>query len=202
MSRITLWGFYNFTEQKLFDDIRLPEEYDKKTLVDLIMIESGDLYTYYQQPAFLKLQIENFFNRRYDDFKRMYAALYSEYDPLENYDRKEDWGEKFKEHVNGTASDNTSDSSSGTSLSQVSAMDSNDFVNDGRGETSSSGESHATTSNEADRNNESEHSGRIHGNIGVTTSMELIESELKLREYDLYERIARLFEKQIIFQEY
>ena len=64
MSRITLWGFYNFMDKKLFDDIRLPDVYDKSRLVDLIMINSGDLYTYYQEPVWLKRQIENFFAQR------------------------------------------------------------------------------------------------------------------------------------------
>lgn len=234
MSRITLWGFYQFTDKKLFDNIALPQMYNKQRLIDLIMMECGDLYTYYQQPDFLKLQIDNFFARKQDDFARMYDALYSEYDPLENYDRKEDWTDNFEEDgqrnassnataglnesVQGTATDETSDENSSSSLSKVSAMDSDTLVNDTGGESSSSASSNATTTNESSREqtsedhrtdaiadhkeNEAVHTGRVHGNIGVTTSMQLIEAELKLREYDLYERIVKLFEKNIIVQVY
>ena len=234
MSRITLWGFYQFTDKRLFENIALPQMYDKQRLIDLIMMECGDLYTYYQQPDFLKLQIENFFARKQDDFARMYNALYSQYDPLENYDRKEDWTDNFEEDgqrdassnataglnesVQGTATDETSDESSSSSLSKGSAMDSNTLVTDTGGESSSTASSNATTTNESSREqtsedhrtdaitdhkqNEAVHTGRVHGNIGVTTSMQLIESELKLREYDLYERIVKLFEKNIIVQVY
>lgn len=218
MSRITLWGFYNWTDKKLFDNILLPQSIVKDDLVDLIMIECGDLFPYYQQPHYLQMQIENFFRRKYDGFSKMATALAAEYNPLENYDRKEDWTDKSKEKVHdsmsetviGTAHDETSDSSSGSATGEVSAMDSNTFVNDNRSTTSSSGSSEATTTNESsrgtsstnNRDNEAEHSGRTHGNIGVMTSQQMLESELKLREYDLMERIVRLFEKDVIIQVY
>lgn len=202
MSRITLWGFYQFTDKHLFDDVVLPEGIDKQRLIDLIMMESGDLYAYYQQPTFLKMQIDNFFARKYDDFARMYAALYADYNPIENYDRKEDWTDNFNESVSGTATDETHDGSESSSTGKVSAMDSDDFVNDTYAESSTSGNSNATTTNEAQRENEANHDGRIHGNIGVTTSQQMIESELKLREYDIYLRIAKMFEKQIVVQVY
>ena len=202
MSRITLWGFYNYTDKELFKDIRLPEAINKEELVNLIMIECGDLFPYYQQPTYLKMQIDNFFNRKYANFEKMAAALSIEYNPIENYDRMEDWTDGFEEHVEGTASDETHDSNSGDSTTQVSAMDSNDFVNDSKVGSSSRGSSSALTTNEGDRENTSTHTGRVHGNIGVTTAMQMIESELKLREYDLLERIVRLFEKDVIIQLY
>ena len=43
---------------------------------------------------------------------------------------------------------------------------------------------------------------RIHGNIGVTTSQQMLESELKLREYDVYEYIAQDFENEFLMQIY
>lgn len=218
MSRVTLWGFYNYTDKKLFDNILLPEAINKEDLVNLIMIECGDLFPYYQQPYYLQMQIENFFKRKYDGFSKMAAALAAEYDPLENYDRKEEWTDKgsessksnTSENVKGVAHDETSDSSSGSATGEVSAMDSDTFVNDNRSTTSSSGSSNATTSNESTRgisntdskDNEATHSGRIHGNIGVTTAMQMVKEELALREYDLLERIVRLFEKDVIIQLY
>lgn len=43
---------------------------------------------------------------------------------------------------------------------------------------------------------------RIHGNIGVTTSQQMIESELELRKFDIYADIARRFENEFIVQVY
>lgn len=202
MSRITLWGFYNFTDKTLFDGAVMPEGIERQEIVDLIMIECGDLYPYYQQPAYLQMQINNFFKRKKYNFDKMVAALNAEYDPLENYDRKEDWTDIFKEHVEGEAHDETHNDSTGSSTSKISAMDSDELVNDTGGDSHNVGNSNATTSNEADRNNDSVHTGRVHGNIGVTTSMQLIKEELDLRKFDVMEQIVRAFEKDIIVQIY
>ena len=42
----------------------------------------------------------------------------------------------------------------------------------------------------------------IHGNIGVTTSQQMIESELELRRYDVYTDIASRFEREFLVQVY
>ena len=202
MSRITLWGFYNYTDKTLFDEAIMPEGIEKQELVDLIMIECGDLYPYYQQPTYLRLQINNFFKRKKFNFDKMIAALHAEYDPLENFDKKEDWSDHFEEHVEGEAHDETHSDSDGSSLAKVSAMDSDTLVDDTGGTSHNEGSSNATTTNEADRNNDNTHTGRIHGNIGVTTSMQLIKEELELRKYDIMEQIVRAFEKDVIIQIY
>lgn len=46
------------------------------------------------------------------------------------------------------------------------------------------------------------YSSRIHGNIGVTTSQQMIESELELRRFDIYTDIAARFEHEFIVQVY
>lgn len=202
MSRITLWGFYKFTGETLFDDAPLPEAINKKDLVDLIMIECGDLYPYYQHPGYLQMQITNFFKRKKDAFEKMCAVLAAEYDPLENYDKKEDWSDVFDERVKGEAHDETKDKSKGSNLNKISAMDSDNLVNDTSSATESEGESNATTKNTAERDNKNVHAGRVHGNIGVTTSMALVKEELALRKYDIMEEIVRMFEKDVIIQIY
>lgn len=202
MSRITLWGFYNYTDKTLFDSAPMPEGIEKQDLVDLIMVECGDLFPYYQQPYYLKMQIDNFFKRKKPNFDKMVEALNAEYDPLENYDKKEDWSDTFNEHVKGEADDKTTSKSDGNGESKISAMDSDELVTDTGSSSHNEGESTAHTSNKADRDNKNIHSGRVHGNIGVTTSMQLIKEELELRKYDIMENIVRAFEKDVIIQVY
>ena len=44
---------------------------------------------------------------------------------------------------------------------------------------------------------------RVHGNIGVTTSQQMIESEMSLRaKYDIYKIISREFEREFLVQVY
>lgn len=46
------------------------------------------------------------------------------------------------------------------------------------------------------------HTGRVHGNIGVTTAQKMIEEELSLRRYDIYNVITELFETEFLSQIY
>lgn len=46
------------------------------------------------------------------------------------------------------------------------------------------------------------YSSHIHGNIGVTTSQQMINSELELRRFDIYTDIAARFEREFIVQVY
>lgn len=87
--RITLYGWLQY-DPTLFDDVTLPTTFDKQYMIDEIIMRSGDLFTYHQQPAFLKRNITNWFNRNFEQFKRMMDALIAEYNPIENYDRTED----------------------------------------------------------------------------------------------------------------
>lgn len=214
MARITLWGFYTWGDKTLFDNIVLPESFDKQTLVDLILSMSGDLYPYYQQPQYLQANIENWFRRKYEDFLRMWDALYSDYDPIENYNRFENWSDSASESTSESTSEsasssaNNSDASSNSMLNDVSAYDVSNYSPESKATTAATAETKNNTQfNRKHEHNDfrdsySEHGGRIHGNIGVMTTQQMIESELKLREYDIYQRIAEMFEEQFITRVY
>ena len=58
-----------------------------------------------------------------------------------------------------------------------------------------------TSSNETE-NSKNVHSGRLHGNIGVTTSQQMLESELQIAEWNLYEHITDLFLSEFIIPIY
>lgn len=182
MLRFTLFGLYEYSDHTLFDNIQLYSEFDKNVLIDTLLEECGDLKLYYQVPERAKHQIESFFKRNYENFKRMYDALYSDYNPIENYNRYEDIS-----HTNG-GEDNTT----GDSTGKVSAYNVSDFSN----------------ANKSDSSNKIEYGGthtednHIHGNIGVTTSQQMIESELELRKFDIYLEIIRRFENKCLVQIY
>lgn len=47
-----------------------------------------------------------------------------------------------------------------------------------------------------------EFASRIHGNIGVTTSQQMLEAELATREFDIYDKVAEIFAKQFMIRVY
>lgn len=259
--RISLWGFYQY-DPTLFDSVLLPDGIEKDYVVDEIMKHSGDLYPYNQQPAFLKKNIANWFNRNYAQLERMINALLEEYSPIENYDRYEDL--KFTPGVKRTETHSGKDTEahsgtdkhyeSGTDTeahsgtdgrniksyptatrtteNKVSAFDSSTYApHDQQTVTGSGydesqddlthGESVGTTyghhldlthgesvdtthghkiTNEVEGYDKNDN--HIHGNIGVTTAMSMINEELELRKFDIYLDIARRFEKEFLIQIY
>lgn len=90
MARLTLNGMYEY-DPTLFEGMVLPEDYDRDSLLFEILQRSGQLYPYHQQPLMLKTAIRLWFARNFLNFDRTMEALMSEYDPIENYNRFEDW---------------------------------------------------------------------------------------------------------------
>ena len=182
---MTLIGLYN-EDNTIFDNLNVPVGLDKQTLVNNILLRSGEFEVLYPDPDFMKFSIGSFSAAWQDTFERWVNALSIEYNPLENYDRQEDWTDTRNGHNSGTTSGTTSN----TLTNKVSAYDAGDAlttrgqdVNYGADSSSSSGESHEGA----------HHRVRVHGNIGVTTSQQMLQSELDLGYCNIYEKITDLF---------
>ena len=214
MARITLWGFYQY-DSTLFDGVVLPDGIDKDNLVANIMRNSGDLYPYHQVPEYLKRNITFWFSRRLFDFERMYEALRVEYSPIENYDRKENTTRNYEN--SGTDKESTTLGSTTTSTNigsndnenKVSAYNENAYTN--REKDTQSYNSTLTNTGSGTDVKQTEYGLkrkevediRVHGNIGVTTSQQMIESEMELRaKYDIYKIISKEFEREFLVQVY
>ena len=229
MGRLTLWGINQY--QPLFDNIVLPEGLSNSDLVTCIMDRSGMLFPYHQEPPQLKLSIESWFRRRNNDFTRMYQAITAEYDPLHNYDRTEThdytWQENGEDtttrQAEGTDKSNSKNSGSdtttqnGTETTSVAAFDSNtlqdrqqvtpDLSNTtnygGIQDSSVTYGRKDTDKTEYGRGHTDNGTLRAYGNIGVTTSEQMLEQEMQLRiKYDVYLIIAQLFEDTFLCQVY
>lgn len=184
-AKLTLIGLYNY-DNTIFDLLNVPEGLTKDTLVNNILLRSSEFEVLYPDPDFMKSAIGDFSNAWQPTFERWVNALALEYNPLENYDRKEDWTDTRNGHNSGT----TSGTTSSTTTNKVSAYDAGDDLTThdqdtlyGADSSSSSGESHEGA----------KHDGRVHGNIGVTTSQQMLMSELDLGYWNIYEKITDLF---------
>lgn len=197
LAKITLIGFYNY-DNSLFDEIRLTELIDKSTLVNNILLEGSEFEVLYADYDFYKQAINHFFNVYYDLFKKWAETLNIEYEPLENYDRKEHWTDKFdgKEDTQSDSTSNDISDGNTSQLNKISSFDSNGLVND----TENTGNAHNEASNNSSatgknlKDDLATHNGRVHGNIGVTTSQQMLESEMSLREkWQLIKIITDMF---------
>lgn len=214
MARITLWGFYQY-DKTLFDGIVLPDGIEKENLVAEIMRNSGDLYPYHQVLEYLKSNINYWFSRRLFDFERMFNALRVEYSPIENYDRKEnvtrDYENSGSDKASTTIGSSTTTNNFGSNDNEnkVSAYNESDYTNREKDTQSynstviNTGSGTDTTQTDYGLKRKEVEDIRVHGNIGVTTSQQMIESEMSLRaKYDIYKIISREFEREFLVQIY
>lgn len=126
------------------------------------------------------------------NLKSQLDVMKSTYNPIENYDSNEETittiGVKEENFKKGKNTDTTEVGQGQiTTKSDVTSYESNTFADADKVTTDESARTTTTTLGErTDIRTEKEHidkfEKRIHGNIGVTTSQQMIESELELRK--------------------
>lgn len=210
----------------ILKELDLPEGMSEETMGDYIYMYAGENETRYSDPDILERLVHTWFSSRKTDFQYMWDALHAEYNPIENYDRHDDFTEEIDSTTNRESNvkttqegeANTEDSSTTTpgriTEEQVSAFDSGSYQPAKKiaesGTESSEGTSHgtnnSTTTGEGTEKSVLDHTkkntGRSHGNIGVTTNQQMIESELQLRRFNLYKTIALEFEDEFTIPVY
>ena len=220
-AKVTLIGmntYFQNAESDLFEFLVLPSGLTKKTLTDNILLEGGEFEVLYSDPLALKSYIGIWAQREQETFQRWVDALAIEYAPLENYDRFENWTDTLDSDgtsntsstSNTTGTNDTSTSSSGSVQTDVSAYDSSGYQPKEKVTTSNSEtvdndtteRNTSTTGNTSTLDNTGVHSGRVHGNIGVTTSQQMLEAELDLGYWNIYSRITDMFLKEFCIMIY
>lgn len=146
------------------------------------------------------LNAKNPLVKKFDSYNKLMASnlksqldvMKATYNPIENYDSNEETtttlGAKEENFKKGTNTDTTEVGQGQiTTKSDVTSYESNTFADTDKVTTDESARTTTTTMGErTDIRTEKEHidtfKKRIHGNIGVTTSQQMIESELELRK--------------------
>lgn len=189
MVSLTITNLYS-KDKTIFDLMKIPADVDRAKLVSNILFECADLEVLYPDTALIKNLIGIWSDTLVDIWERFSKTVNLEYDPLENYDRREEW----MDSASGNSSQNStaSGNDSNTNTEKVSAFNSTGFEN--RAQATSTGENSTTGSTTGEAESESTHSGRVHGNIGVTTAQQMLKSEIDLlQELCVYDYITAAF---------
>ena len=195
-AKMTLIGMNAFMlnmNDDLFLNLTLPEGLDKQTLTDNILLRGGEFEVLYSNPTAMQSLIGIWSRREQATLERWVSALAIEYAPLENYDRIEHWTDETDGTGSSDSSGSVNTTSNDTSELTKSAYDQSTYspyektINGGTVGTTSS------DSTDTEMSSDSEHNGRIHGNIGVTTSQQMLEAELNLGYWNVYTKITELF---------
>lgn len=183
---MSILGLYNY-DNTIFDEMLLPNDVDSSIVVDSILSECAELEIIYPVPKIMKEMIALWSARNVPVWERIYNAVTEQYNPLENYNRQEDW--------NQTDTGSSSASGSNTDTGKVTGYNSGDWANQNQTE--------SYASNSGSSSLQTYHTSNIHGNIGVTTSQEMLEQELSVApKTDIYDYIVKSFKNRFCLMVY
>ena len=161
-AQVSLWGMYQ-ADSTILDGLIVPTGMDVDNLKQNLLLETESMEILYPNAPFLKAAITVWAAERKDVWDRLYATTQLQYNPIENYDRIE---ESTKSDVGGS-------SGSTTNTHANTSYDSNTFKDTDKDISSGSNTSHASSAFQS----------RTHGNIGVTTSQQMITAEREVSEF-------------------
>lgn len=172
------------------------------TLLAAIINRAASFCVLYTDPDYFKLMSDSWWDKWESSFLAWFKTMQMEYNPIENYDRHEQWHDDIVDDntVKQTGTVDTDANNSDTTT--VSAYDSSSFSNKDKVTSIIDSTDERDLTDKIDNDRDLDHEGRIHGNIGVTTSQQMIDSELKLRYNNIYNMVADVFIKELLIAVY
>lgn len=189
---LTVLGLYQW-DPTLFDDFSVPEQLNKDVLIDSIILECADLEVTLPNYDIFKRMLSSWSASRSNAWAHMYNALTEEYNALHNYDRTETHDDKWSNRRNSSMEQRSGGQDVLTNRTAA-------FNGDSLATAGSDTTAYGGTANTTDNGTESgsrDYTIRAYGNIGVTTSQQMLESEISLRsKYDMYDIITSEFKRK------
>ena len=180
-AKLTLIGMYNY-DSTLFDGLQLPPYIDRTTLINTILLAGGEFGALYPNITFMKQAISLWSAKNQRYFEKMAELMQAEYEPLENYNRREKW----TDNGSGSSESSFNNTSNGTGETKVSAFNSSAYEN--RDKSIDNSTDAGNSSGSSEYNNVRE--GYARGNIGVMSSQDMWRKELAIIDLSPYDLIA------------
>lgn len=214
-SIISLEGLYRYNRE-LLSGLNVPAGVDKNVVIETICSRTREMELLYPDFRYLQNRITIWSKKNQITWKRLYDTTVLSYNPIENYDRMEEWSDNRTENFSSTEKNTKSNKASNTLTNNLTesrndtnthqnvafnsglSIDEKSGINGttrNTGTQKNAGNSTDTENrNKTDKNTDNtKHSGRIHGNIGVTTNQQMIEEERKIVTFTIADFIADQF---------
>lgn len=226
---VSLLGLKRLNEG-ILGELVVPEGVDIELVKDNLLAETAELEVIYPDAIFMQAMIGRWSAKELPVWDKLYKTTLLEYNPIENYDRKEKWTEDENTSKNldseATGSSNTETDGNGKRDSEtitstgtnkaVSAYNEVDFTPTEKVDVAAQTTDHETSSNEGNINVRSkdglisdekgkralDREGAIHGNTGFYTKQKMIEQERSIAEYNIIDVIINSFKNRFCLQVY
>ena len=214
----------------ILGELVVPDGVDVELVKDNLLAETAELEVIYPDAMFMQAMIGRWSAKELPIWERLYKTTLLEYNPIENYDRMEEWteAEDTKKNTEADATGTSRTDTDGTSTRQsntdgvindqkyVSAYNEVEFTpterdNNTQNEKNESEQKDVgTVSVKTSAENTTDETGnrnllrkgRAHGNIGVTTSQQMIEAERDVALYNIIDVIINSFKNRFCLQVY
>lgn len=205
-----------YFDDTIMDNFSVPDGIDRQLALDTIYQRCGLTPLYHPDPAWLKFYVGRWCSKNAKTWDELYKTTIQDYNPIYNYDRteettdtrsgtrkmSEDTSSNTKQSGDSSVTDTSSDSSEHT----ISA-DNSDTYEPGYKDVASRRDTQASeSSNRVDVSGDRAvdettgetytHKLRAFGNIGVTTTQEMLEAQRKVVRFNVYDEIANSFKEE------
>lgn len=172
MATLSILGLYNY-DPGIFDNFKLPAQMDREMVFGNLLAELAELEVLYPSNTVIKSVIGFWSSKMLEKWERLYATTKLEYNPIENYDRIEEFTDA--ENRTTESSGNSTGHSNGSSTGFVAGYNSDEMTPSDRGTSEADTRTDSVAESQEDR--VLSRNGRVHGNIGVTTTQQMIAAE-------------------------
>lgn len=205
-----------YYDDTIMDNFTVPDGIDRGLALDTIYQRCGLTPLYHPDPAWLKFHVGRWCSKNAKTWEELYKTTTLDYNPIYNYDRteettdtrsgtrtlSEDTSSNTKQNGDTSVTDTSSDSSEHTL-----SADNSDSYEPGYKDVSRRQDTQASeSSNRVDVTGDRavdettgetySHKLRAYGNIGVTTTQEMLEAQRKVVRYNIYNEIADSFKDE------
>lgn len=205
-----------YYDDTIMDNFTVPDGIDRRLALDTIYQRCGLTPLYHPDPAWLKFYVGRWCSKNAKTWEELYKTTIQDYNPIYNYDRTEETTDtrsgtrKLSEDTSSNTKQNgdtsVTDTSSDSSEHTLSA-DNSDSYEPGYKDVSSRQDTQASeSSNHVDVTGDRavdettgetySHKLRAYGNVGVTTTQEMLEAQRKVVRYNIYNEIADSFKDE------
>ena len=195
MANLSIMGLYEW-DKTIFDLLQLPEGIDLDTLKYNILSQLAELEIIYPNPVIMKNLIGVWSKTCEYEWNKLINSMNIEYNPIDNYDRTET--RNLRSTGQGHSQDGGQDATSanGSVTDRVNGYNGNNTLT--MADKEQSVNSNSGTMNYGKTNDESfikndEETVRARGNIGVTTTQQMLEQERNIAKFNIYDIITEEF---------
>ena len=198
---LSLLGLYQY-DNTIFDQLVLPEGMDKSAYIGMLLAETAEMEVLLPNPKTLKSVIGIWSSAHLTQWERLWTTTQLEYNPIENYDRKEDWTDRNQTSSSVKSIDKGTGNTSNNDVTKNAGFDSGNLVTSSQNDNKSESNSTQEGESSGESSEKQEHSGRMHGNIGVTTTQQMINEEREVNQWNMYDYLVTEFKRQFLLLVY